>query len=349
VTDTAGPCFGLSGAPLYNCLIGAESAITLCFENGNLELLPGQRNGISPAVLNTKFDMYNATNQGYQSDSRFRPAPIVTKKYETGSTCAQQAEADIDDATDFLPDDCFTSVTGAGCLSYSSVRRYGDGNWHESRMEYVDRNYSVDTTTVGTAGAVERITVTNPDGTTSQYHVDDPFRPGDATNPRKTQYTSFPVVPDGAWRWNYYNAEAAAAYFDDPAAAYVNGEVDVTQIAGGLRTTPVDLLRVLDADENPVTRSGTSLPHCASDYTVNPRRRTVVAAAVNCSAPYNNMNGSGTARAEHFVEIFIQSVSGGTTTNGDMEIYVEPISDPLQYSDPSYANGKFRNLVQIYR
>ena len=31
------------------------------------------------------------------------------------------------------------------------------------------------------------------------------------------------------------------------------------------------------------------------------------------------------------------------------EIFVEIISDPLIVGDPSYANGIFRNLVQLYR
>lgn len=355
VTDTAGPCYGLNGASLYNCLIGAESAITFCFENGNLELLPGQRNGISPAVLNTKFDMFNATNQQYEQDSRFRPAPIVTKKYETGSTCANEGEIDIDDATDFLPDDCFSNGNAtSSCLEYDDIVRYGDGNWEAARMEYVDRNYSVDIASVGTVDPVTEIVTI--DG--AQYHVDDPFRPGDGDNPRKDEYAGFPVVTDSAWRWHYYNAEVAAAYYSNPTVVYGSstpGEVDISNPSGVLRVNgdgdpaPLDLLDVLDADGNVINRSGTSLPHCASDYTMNPRRRTVVTAVVDCDAPYNNMNGSGTARAEYFIEVFIQSVAGGTTTNGDMSIYVEPISDPLYSADPSFASGVFRNLVQLYR
>ena len=365
ITDVAGPCEGLNGAPLYNCLIGAESAVTYCFANGQLELLPGQRNGISPSVLNTKFDMFNATNQGEETNPAFRPAPIVTKAYEENSTCAQQAEIDITDTTDFLPDDCFDNGNpGNLCGAYNGVVRYGNGDWLDARLEYVDRNYSVDLLSIGTVNPSEIVMIGG-----QNYHVDDPFRPEgpNGTNPRPPQYADYPSLDNTKWRWNYYNAEVAAAHFTSPDTVYNSGTGEINQaaiIGGPFRPTPLDLVQVLDpADPDnasapfngaTLSRSGSSLPHCAHvgtdlQYSLNPRRRTIVSAVVDCGDPNNNMNGSGTATARYFVEVFLQSVSGGTTTNGDFDIYVEPISEPLFVGDPSHANGVFRNLVQLYR
>ncbi|NNE79410.1 MAG: hypothetical protein HKN18_03970 [Silicimonas sp.] len=359
ITDTAGPCYGENGANLYNCLIGAEAALTLCFENGQLELLPGQRNGITPAVLNSKFDMYNATNQQYQDDSRFRPAPIVSKSYETGTTCAQQSENDITDTTDFLPDDCFWDGVTSGCGVYDSVVRYGNGDWEDARLEYVDRNYSVDMASIGTITGLETVNIAG-----QTYHIDDPFRPnGSGANERPDYYQDYPELDNTAWRWHYYNAEVAASYFNSPDTVFnsTTGEVNQASLIDGSaqRSTPIDLVAVRDPNDpdnllDPpsgafLSRSGTGLPHCAPDASLNPRRRTIVSAVVDCDDPNNNMNGSGTATARYFVEVFLQSVSGGTTTNGDMDIYIELISDPLVVGDPSYASGVFRNLIQLYR
>ncbi|NNE88250.1 MAG: hypothetical protein HKN27_09260 [Silicimonas sp.] len=379
-TDPASPCAEESGADLYSCLIGAESAVTLCFENGILNFLTGNGDGYTSATLNTKFDMYNASLTQEQSDPRFRPAPVVTKRYLEGDTCAPGGASTNDVTTDFPMDDCFDDslVTGnAGCLLYGggngtgnpAIPRFGDGDWSQGRILYVENNYSIDGDSIG---------VVTPEEVQGGYHVDDPFRPmlpadfdGDGNEvrpalPRRSEYLDFPIVLNDAWRWHYYNAEVAAAYFDDPDAAYNQeiGEVDFTRPQ---RTTtvqdPVTLDDIVVPDPqdlitdylNPdgtlaLERDSTSLPHCAPEPSLNPRRRTVVAAVVDCVAEEDELRGrSGEGAATWFVEVFLPSVAGGVTTGSDFDIEVEIISGALQTGDPSFANGRFRNLVQLYR
>ncbi|MEO9825648.1 MAG: Tad domain-containing protein [Paracoccaceae bacterium] len=372
--DPAGPCFGESGANLYSCLIGAESALTLCFENGSLRYLTGNGDGYRSATLNTKFDMYNAALSGEQDDDRFRPGPVVTKRYAEGDTCAPDggggggqgqgqgqgqggggtAPLINESTTDFPLDDCFTDGS-TNCSFYQApgVPRYGDGNWTQGRLDYVENNYSRDGDSVG---------VITDQELQGGYHIDDPFRPLLAdvieTDGTVTDWSrpdaSYPILDNTAWRWNYYNAEVAAVHFSNPTTAYSTtlGEVDFTSQT---RTNARDLINDYDAaaDGSVTARDGTSLPHCSTEgYTLNPRRRTLVAAVVDCSDPVQlgELNGqSGEGAATWFVETFMTSVAGGVTTGSDFDIDLEIISGALQTGDPSFANGTFRNLVQLYR
>ena len=332
-TDTASRCFGESGADLYNCLMTVSSRRSQCVENGTLALQDGEVPGITHRYFNVRMDRYIRGYRYLIRDPAFPAAPIVTKPWAAGSTCGGLGGIPITDATDFLPDDN---------MSFCPDNRCGDGDWTAARMLYVDINYSVDDLTIGTIEAAERITVLG-----AEYHIDDPFRPGDATNPRRAEYADYPVVPAGAMRWNYYNAEIAAAYFDEPAAAYLGDTVDLSGASSALRNDPIDLLEVLRPDGTIVARQGSSLPQCARNTTIEPRRRAFVAAAVDCNA--QPINGPAIGRATWFVELFILDVADGGNVNGDLSFHVEVISPGLQNAGQSLTNGTFRNLAQLFR
>ena len=372
------PCLGLSGTPLYNCLIGAEGSVTTCFSNGELAFLPGQRNGITPAILNSRFDMFNASSQGYQDDPRFPTAAITTKKYAEGSTCASQGEIDITDATDFPADDCFFGIgidddcrTFTNPVSGGTEARFGTGDWSEGRLNYVETNYSIDYETLGNVISFEMV---GEDGITiddveilkggpgyagAEYHRDDPFRP-DAYAPDGTTLVPAPNpeylhLPSGAWRFDYYQAEMALSYGDNNALSFVydgtpgSGRV----IQGELQESGDNLLPPLQQDSGPdIPRQGSSVPACSDNVSLDPGRRTIVAAAVDCSldGPNGTINGRTTGFAETYVELFMQSVVGGTTTNGDMSMYVELLDDVGGgRANDSSSPGIFRLLVQLYR
>lgn len=338
-TDTASRCFGEGGADLYNCLMTVASRRTQCVENGTLAFQDGEVPGIIHRYFNVRMDRYIRGYRHLIRDPAFPAAPIVTKPWAAGSTCGGLGGIPITDATDFLPDDCFASGT---CLQFAGEDRVGDGDWAAARMLYVDINYSVDDLTIGTIEAAERISVL-----AAEYHIDDPFRPGDATNPRRAEYAGYPVVPAGAMRWNYYNAEIAAAYFDEPAAAYLGDTVDLSGASSALRNDPIDLLEVLRPDGTIVARQGSSLPQCARNTTIEPRRRSFVAAAVDCNT--QPINGPAIGRAAWFVELFILDVAEGGDVNGDLSFHVEVISPGLQNAGQSLTNGTFRNLAQLFR
>ena len=374
------PCTGLNGTPLYNCLVGAEGSITTCFANGDVEFLPGQRNGITPAILNTRFDMFNAASSNYEDNSSFPAAAITTKSYAEGSTCASQSETNIVDAMDFPADDCFFGIGGNDCRDFTNPvsggteARFGDGVWTAGRLNYVDTNYSRDFESLGTVidvddigSVINGVTITASDVeilraesgyTGAFYHRDDPFRP-DAYEPDGETIVpalndEYLHLPDGAWKFDYYQAEMALSYAPDNADAFsYDGPGTGKVISAELNATGDNLLPNLLQDSGPpIARSGSSVPTCTDAVSLDPGRRTIVAAAVDCSidGPNGTINGSDSGIAETYVEIFIQSVVGGTTTNGDMTMFVELLDDTQAGGgNDSSQPGIFRTLVQLYR
>ncbi|CAN0598120.1 unnamed protein product, partial [Ectocarpus sp. 12 AP-2014] len=211
--DPAGACSGIADPDLlYNCLMASVSPSTLCFESGGLGFRPAAASGIRSDALNTKFDIYSALAGLSQSDDRFLPAPIVTKRHDEGATCAPGGSGAPDPnsfTVDFPADDCFNAGPPySGCTRFldgsGNSARIGNGDWSDGRLNYVDANYGLDFDSFDTVLPTEVV-----DG----YHLDDPFRPAVTGHARKTEYLSYPVITNGASRWNYYNAEVAAAYF----------------------------------------------------------------------------------------------------------------------------------------
>ena len=371
--DTGSPCFGLSGSTLYNCLIAADGLLTYCIESGTVDLLPGNKDGIAPAGFNTRFDMFNATVQQDANTSIFKPAPIVTKPYQTDTTCPSTAEQTANDTTDFLPDDCFASGTieGNGCLNYDSEIRYGDGDWSMARLKYVDINYAMDTSfgNVNMNDAADLLApgdIMTIDG--QDYHKADPFRPEGDTELAYTDakyrkentvnpalkpthgWDKLPVVlqtpaADTGTRWEYYQAEVATAYYDNPKAAYNSGDFNLKATK---RSAELDLIQGFEVDGGPdYTRTGTSLPHCSAPVAPSPERRLITAAVIDCEAQKGNMNGKAEdVIVSYWVEVFLTSVFGGTTTPGSKDIYGELVS---ANSTGLSSAGSFRDMIQLYR
>ena len=337
--DRASYCWGQRGATLYNCLMTVARNRSQCIENGTLELQDANVPDIIHRYFNARMDKYMPEYRFLRRNVNFPVPPIVTKGFEEGSTCGGSAGVPTNDAMGFPADDCMTAGTCGAT---------GDGDWSEGRIDYVEANYSVDADSLGSVEAAERITVLG-----AEYHIDDPFRPGDATNPRAVENADHPVVMAGSTRWRYYNAEVSAAHFDDPIAAFGAGEVDYTGLSSDFRATALDLPDMTMADGTVVPRLGTRLPHCAPDDPANrsydPRRRAFVAAAVDCGT--EPINGDPNARATWFVEVFLLDVAEpvDAATEVGLEFNVEIISPGLQNTGISHTNGTFRNLVQLFR
>ncbi|PWK56852.1 TadE/TadG family type IV pilus assembly protein [Silicimonas algicola] len=363
LTDPGGPCYGLRNNDLYACLVAGQGALSLCFENGYLSTMTGRAEGWRPTTLNSFFDMYDSAQMDMEDDPRYPPAPVVTKSYVDGSTCGNNSSPDTTSTTmDLPPDDCFRDVGVSECTAYSGAGdRYGDSDWTQGRIDYVEANYSVDPDSLGRVEDHEEWI--DDDGT--MYHVDDPFRPG-ATNilapvpPLETQ----PVVRAGpdTTRWQYYNAEVATSLYSNSGAYSAGPDVVPNPRPGG----PLDLIKdiyINPGDANPAyVREGSSLPSCSTDNAGNslasddPRRRVITAAAVDCEYWSSNanpfgrdqLNGrSGQFLAQYFVELFLLNPArpSGTTR----ELYAEVISGALNGGTDNVAEGTFRNLVQLYR
>lgn len=356
-----GDCDGLTGNPLLICLIAAEKGVVTCFENGLLTTLPGQKQGIESAVFNTRFDMYNATTSQYKGSSTFQPAPIITRGFEDngGDVCVGNATQDIE-TMPFPRDDCFRTDT---CQDWGGVGRFGEGDWSgrragtDGRLNYVEANYSDITragnATPGTVNTTKYDAVDNPEGelyivdegTADEqwYHIDDPFRPGNPNN--------YPVILNGSKRFDYYRAEVAATYYTNPQDAFDKYGSDPTKVPNSpLRNNPLSLF--------PGDRSEDGLPKCAVDpdeggvdgnFSLDPRRRVVVAAVVNCTK--EEVKGKTVdVKADYFVEVFItEPVKGDATAKEKFDMYIELIGPPINVGYENVATGTFRNLVQLYR
>ena len=402
VTNPTGPCAefaknlnGKFNPDLYECLFSAGTG-TLCFENGQLDTKPGGTEGVITAVFNTRFDVFGKGSGSNQNDSLFAPAPVVTTGLEASSTCGSSTSNTS--TTMGLPaDDCFTGHGGGSCLSYDGDVRFGDGDWSAGRLFYADVNYSFDATSVGTpfsytAGVVdnladvfentddnldnlaiiqdELVNIVDSSGTTQVYHRYDPFRP-EGTFPKPSVYAGYPVIENGASQWEYYQAEVTVSLYTDPlnVVSYndVSGDYEFNYDAGTLVTgNPNELIQdidlTIDGTDYDYNRLGASVANCNPYYDTNPRRRTLVAAILNCSdtGPNGGINGfTKDMTAEYFAEIFLLTSSGtmrntatGATpnnANADKEIYVQIIGPALNSGQYTLDPGRFRNLVQLYR
>ncbi len=128
--DTAGPCNGLNGANLYECLVGAERGITGCIRTDTftLQTQPGQRNGLA-AAFNMRFDIYQGNLHQKRTNSSYRPAAnTVQGTRGTGNPPCRGNNPPASNAM-ALPRD--TNITGGN--------RFGNGSWN--RAGYVATNH----------------------------------------------------------------------------------------------------------------------------------------------------------------------------------------------------------------
>lgn len=129
--DSTGPCKGLSGAPLYRCLVGAERGITGCIRTDKgVKTQPGQRVGLAEA-FNTRFDIFRGVLSGERTNPDYRPAPnTIQGTLPRGGGECRGNRTDPSDAMALPRDNCIIS---------GSCGRFGNGAWN--RAAYVTRNH----------------------------------------------------------------------------------------------------------------------------------------------------------------------------------------------------------------
>ena len=128
--DTTGPCNGLNGANLYECLVGAERGITRCIRTDRftLQTQPGQRNGLA-AAFNMRFDIYQGNLQQKKTNSSYRPAANTVQG--TRGTGNPPCRGNNPPASNAMPLPRDTTITGSN--------RFGNGSWN--RAGYVATNH----------------------------------------------------------------------------------------------------------------------------------------------------------------------------------------------------------------
>ncbi len=136
--NPAGPCAGLTGSNLYICLVAANGNLIKCVPQGGVDTEPGQKNGITSAIYNSRFDMFNSTMSQLKTDEDYAPGPQTISGWEnTGGGCLKNNPDQSTDSMPFPPDDCFDPVT-----KLCNGSRFGDGDWSTGKSEYLDTNYN---------------------------------------------------------------------------------------------------------------------------------------------------------------------------------------------------------------
>ncbi|PWE49846.1 hypothetical protein DEM26_12115 [Thioclava sp. NG1] len=151
--DEDGPCANKSGAQLDACLLGAVSKITQCFNQRGVDLEPGQKEGRNAAIFNVRFDMYQSIMNGLSKDPNYAPAPNVIKgivaanpsgkENASKNACIKENEEVSPDTVGLPRDDCFMPGAAEPC------GRFGDGDWSQGRITYMQKNYGIDITAEG--------------------------------------------------------------------------------------------------------------------------------------------------------------------------------------------------------
>lgn len=124
-------CFGLNGAKLIGCLIGAEDNVTGCYAQRGVTIEPGQKVGLENAVFNTRFDQFRGVMSQFKSNANYTVAPnIISGLVPQGNACGWNNVSASTNSIGLPHDNCF--ATG-GCT------RFGTGSWDYAN--YVDSNY----------------------------------------------------------------------------------------------------------------------------------------------------------------------------------------------------------------
>jgi len=134
-----------------------------------------------------------------------------------------------------------------------------------------------------------------------------------------TNYAGIDPHPAASTRYEYYKAEIAAA----------GGGGSSTDILIGLAET--------------------GRPMCSSNQSMDPKRRVVIAAGIDCTA--NPINGSETnVPVQEFVEIFItEPVGSDTASPPTFDFWVEIIGSAGGGGGSNGSSGIFHDVVQLYR
>jgi Flp pilus assembly protein TadG len=141
LVNQAGPCAGLTGAPLLRCLLGAVDHITECFNQRGVDIEPGQKAGLENSIFNIRFDIYNQSmsNPGYRNNPSYAPAPNVIKGIIPTSNGGGNGNQCIGNNPRVSPDT--VAMPRDTCFSTGGCSRFGDGNWSAGRANYETVNY----------------------------------------------------------------------------------------------------------------------------------------------------------------------------------------------------------------
>ena len=270
--DSTGPCKGLNGATLYECLVGAERGITGCIRtDAGVDTKPGQQNGLASA-FNTRFDIFQGNMAKILDkiplDLDYRPAPNTVQgtlgTVKKGKPTCRGNSPPSSNALPLPRDSCIPAGT---CNVYPNSPRFGDGSWSWTAYR-----------------------VTNHGG----------------TYPAGTSATST--------RYQMYLAEIATAR---------------------LRTAPNNV---------PLpTRNETGAAQCHPNVSPDPDRRTVIAAAINCTG---DMSGRTSVVPLEYVKLFMTEPVG--TSGSDSDIYVEVVNTAGGVGSGAIT-GVYNDFIQLYR
>ncbi|MGR3662186.1 MAG: pilus assembly protein TadG-related protein [Paracoccaceae bacterium] len=134
--DTSGVCADEGGNKLA-CLIAAQNGITQCILKRGFDTEPGQKEGITSAAFNVRFDIYQAVLNGKKGNKDFAPAPNVIKGVKPkGGSCIRGNSEDTTDTIALPRDTCFSTGCGGN-------NRFGDGDW--DRPDYLNKNHDITT------------------------------------------------------------------------------------------------------------------------------------------------------------------------------------------------------------
>lgn len=149
---------------------------------------------------------------------------------------------------------------------------------------------------------------------------------------------------DGKWndpttgRPNYVNMNYGNGVPDPHSSAKTRYEYYLAEIAaaGGSASSTAIL----------TGRAETGRPQCSNNQAIDPDRRVIIAAAVDCAA--NPINGqTNNVPVEEFVKIFLtQPVGTDGASPPTLDIWGEVVGSA---SGPSGGGGLFHDVVQLYR
>lgn len=155
--DPNGPCAGLTGINITQCLLGARGSLVSCTPMDGVHSKPGQHVGSYDGIINMRFDIYTASFTSNKNSVAYAPAPNVIKGIvpSTGGQCIGN-NASPSPNTVALPRDA--------CIISGACGRFGDGVW--DRAGYVAANhggiYPAGTSTTSTRHEMYLAEIANP-------------------------------------------------------------------------------------------------------------------------------------------------------------------------------------------
>ncbi|PZX36216.1 putative Flp pilus-assembly TadE/G-like protein [Roseinatronobacter thiooxidans] len=275
--DPDGACSNQSGANLYRCLVGAESAITQCIRtDAGVDTLTGQRQGLARA-FNTRFDIYAGALNSQQNNPFYRPAPnVLSDIWEPSS-----GKASVDAPS--LPRDI--------CIEAGTCR-FGNNDWDRTGLNsYLALYHNNEWPLQGDPNAQDR--------------------------PSRDKMT----------RYDLYLAEI------DTARARMNDDWPLT--AAGYEGVGL-----------PGNHRDAKTP--AQRALLDPARRTIIAAAVDCES--DEFTGKSKVTPLEYVRVFMTEPVQEMGGDGNGDILVEVVESVGGVGSGSgAASGIYREVIQLYR